>query len=281
MQVPNANDLTALALTHSTLHGLCVPIMYSRFDIVWPDAHLNTEPRTGVDALTYGLATLVMREDIFENAMLAKSSPNHGTCQSYACKGCGHINYVNKHGCGTTGRLRRGNFFSQFVKSFSLGNGPPDMVGEYVVTKEGGKMLGTLVALSVARMPNLQTFIWDMPTGILRDVWISLSSLGDYQPSALQKVSIRFHNNRKAMEETELVRSGTTNQTPSNPSAASQMSSQPSSMDTLYSKFVVSNHYGQYTYSISLVSAFFCHSTAACMRCYLHNRLALNTYHLR
>ena len=37
-------------------------------------------------------------------------------------------------------------------------------------------MLGTLVALAVARMYNLETFTWDMPTGILRDVWLALES---------------------------------------------------------------------------------------------------------
>ena len=52
--------------------------------------------------------------------------------------------------------------FSQYTRKFSLGNGPPDWIQEYLITKEGGKMLGTLVALTVARMPNLETFIWDV-----------------------------------------------------------------------------------------------------------------------
>ena len=52
--------------------------------------------------------------------------------------------------------------FSQYTRKFSLGNGPSDWVQEYLITKEGGKMLGTLVALTVARMPNLETFIWDV-----------------------------------------------------------------------------------------------------------------------
>ena len=97
------------------------PLIYSRFEIIWPDALNLTEPRTGVDALTYGLATLVMREDLFENAMLETKYVSHGTCQSFACKDCGHVNYVDKTKPLMTGRLRRGNFFSQFVKKFSLG----------------------------------------------------------------------------------------------------------------------------------------------------------------
>ncbi|KAL9104253.1 MAG: hypothetical protein Q9163_000801 [Psora crenata] len=245
-EIPHTNDLTALALTHSSLHGLVTPLIYSRFDIVWPDALNMTEPRTGVDALTYGLATLVMREDIFENAMLQPRDPRHGTCQSYACKGCGNINYVNKAKPARAGRLRRGNFFSQFTKKFSLGNGPPDLVQEYLVTKESGKMLGTLVALSIARMPNLETFIWDMPTGILRDIWISLSSLGDYQPSKLRKVFVRFHNNSKALESTGLVRSSSTgNQQPLPTSTPSQTGPQLpfSSTNPMATKLMFTNNH--------------------------------------
>lgn len=95
-------------------------------------------------------------------------------------------------------RRRRGNYYAQFTRKFSLGNGPPEWVQEYLITKEGGKMLGTLVALAVARMRSLETFVWDMPTGILRDVWMALSSLGDHddgQPCRLERVSVRCHDN--------------------------------------------------------------------------------------
>ena len=100
-----------------------------------------------------------MREDLFEHDMFSiNNNPTHAaSCQRYACTQCGAVNILNqtskvpvKHR-----RLRRGNYFSQFTKKFSLGNGPADWVAEYLVTKESGKMLGTLVALSVARMPNL------------------------------------------------------------------------------------------------------------------------------
>ena len=96
-------------------------------------------------------------------------------------------------------RRRRGNNFSQFTRKFSLGNGPADWVQEYLISKEGGKMLGTLVALAIARMPNLETFVWDMPTGVLRDVWSALSSLGDRwdgQDPRLEKIWIRWHDNK-------------------------------------------------------------------------------------
>ena len=54
-------------------------------------------------------------------------------------------------------------------------------------------MLGTLVAVAVARMHNLESFIWDMPSGILTDIWISLASLGDYEGCRLERVWTRWH----------------------------------------------------------------------------------------
>lgn len=67
-----------------------------------------------------------------------------------------------------------------------------------MITKEGGKMLGTLVALAIARMINLETFVWDMPTGVLRDVWLALSSLAhrsDGEDCRLDRLWIRWHDN--------------------------------------------------------------------------------------
>ncbi|CZS91232.1 uncharacterized protein RAG0_01954 [Rhynchosporium agropyri] len=190
-EVTHTNDLTALALTHSALHGLAIPHIYSRFDIVWPDAAATTDPRTGVDALTYGLATLCMG-DIFTD---------HSKAQSFACMNCGTENTTEcTHGLnlGSQGQRRLGNQYPQFTRKFSLGNGPPDWVQEYLITKESGKMLGTLVALAVARMIHLETFVWDMPTGVLRDVWLALSSLQNRdgnQDCRLERVWVRWHDN--------------------------------------------------------------------------------------
>ena len=105
--------------------------------------------RSGVDALTYGLATLVA------------SGP-------------------------------RGNNYGRWIRKFSLGNGPAEWVGEYNIAKEGGKMLGTLVNLAIMRMQNLETFNWDMPTGVLREIFMSLH---DLCPQSLKNVHIRFHDN--------------------------------------------------------------------------------------
>lgn len=163
------------------MHRLVIPHIYSRFDIVWPDSATPTEPRTGVDALTYGLATLVMAEDVFGKSRNATASADEGQRMQHSSI-----------------RRRRGNYYAQFTRKFSLGNGPTEWVQEYLITKEGGKMLGTLVALALARMRNLETFIWDMPTGILADVWNALSSLGDRDdglPCRLDRVAVRFHDN--------------------------------------------------------------------------------------
>lgn len=162
---------------------------------MWPDAHATTDPRTGVDALTYGLATLCMG-DIYAA---------HAQSYTFACTKCGALNLAQcSHESQPVGQntpRRLGNQYPQFTRKFSLGNGPADWVQEYLITKESGKMLGTLVALAVARMINLETFIWDMPTGVLRDVWLALSSLQNRNPSQgcrLERVWVRWHDNSDA-----------------------------------------------------------------------------------
>ena len=145
-----------------------------------------------------------MREDLFDSALGCQNESCHGY-HCYTCNHCGKVNYLNPshmRSSKPSRRLRRGNFFSQFTRKFSLGNGPAEWVQDYLITKEAGKMLGTLIALTIARMPNLETFIWDMPTGILRDVWIALSSLGDCKhgrESRLDTLWIRLHDNREIL----------------------------------------------------------------------------------
>lgn len=51
--------------------------------------------------------------------------------------------------------------------------------------------------------------MWDMPTGILRDIWIALSSLGDYQSPKLEKLWVRLHDNRAALSEVESAQTST------------------------------------------------------------------------
>ncbi|PLB55664.1 hypothetical protein P170DRAFT_461484 [Aspergillus steynii IBT 23096] len=196
-EVTHTNDLTSLALTCSTLHALAIPQMYSRFDIVWPDTLSSSDHPAGVDALSYGLATLVMGDDIFHEL-----PPTHRPAGSCAHCGCNtpHDQTPTQQETGPIQRIRRGNYYAQYTRKFSVGNGPLIWVQEYSVTKETGKMLGTLVALAIARMINLETFVWDMPTGVLRDVWIALSSLANRpgHECRLERVWVRWHDNSES-----------------------------------------------------------------------------------
>jgi hypothetical protein len=139
-----------------------------------------------------------MGEDLFHEIPSTGRSP----CQYCGCD-CPHgqipsqIESVQAPTQRTMAHLRRGNYYAQYTRKFSVGNGPLAWVQEYSVTKETGKMLGTLVALAVARMVNLETFIWDMPTGVLRDVWMALSSLANRpgRDCRLERVWVRWHDN--------------------------------------------------------------------------------------
>ena len=80
-------------------------------------------------------------------------------------------------------------------------------------------MLGTLIALTIANMPNLETLIWDMPTGVIREVWYALASLGERRPghqSRLEKVWVRLHDNREVIASLP-ANSNSTSSTPAVP----------------------------------------------------------------
>lgn len=149
---------------------------------------------------------------------------NQSREQSYTCMNCGTVNSAEcNHDLVSTprnGQRRLGNQYPQFTRKFSLGNGPADWVQEYLITKESGKMLGTLVALAVARMVNLETFVWDMPTGVLRDVWLALSSLQSRNATRdcrLERVWVRWHDNSDPSSMTPAQNSAT------NPNTIPQM----------------------------------------------------------
>lgn len=177
-QITHTNDLTALALTNSALYSLAIPIIYSRFDIVWPDGHVGPSEPKSVDALTYGLATLCLGSAFARTVRRPSSSAN------------------------ARGGLSKlvDNQYAKYTKKFSLGYGPKDWVAEYQITKESGKMLGTLVAIAVAKMKNLETFVWDMPTGVLSEIFMALASLADQPDSEckLSRVWVRWQDNPAA-----------------------------------------------------------------------------------
>ncbi|KAI0483013.1 hypothetical protein GGR56DRAFT_622590 [Xylariaceae sp. FL0804] len=175
-------DLTSLALTSSVFYRLAIPPLYSRFDIVWPDE--PSSPSIGreegaevnVDALSHGLSTLCM-----------------GSRFSQITK------WIGGRGPGQTAQPRklRDRPLAAYTRKFSIGNGPPLWTDEYMVTREGGKMLGTLVAMAVEKMVNLESFFWDMPTGVSSDVFMALASLQDHHDQdkcRLEEVSVRWHD---------------------------------------------------------------------------------------
>lgn len=153
-----------------------MPRIYSRFDIIWPHGQVALTESKGVDALTYGISALALGSrfaSTIRKVLRAKDPASP----------------LNLDGSGN-------NSYARYIKKFSLGNGPAEWVADYLIAKEAGKLLGTLVALAVARMKKLETFVWDMPTGVLSDVFMALSSLGD-QPDGeckLNSVRVRWHN---------------------------------------------------------------------------------------
>ncbi|KAJ2975490.1 hypothetical protein NUW58_g8340 [Xylaria curta] len=191
------NDLIAVALTHSALYKLAVPNIYSRFDIVWPDSSTPNESSKSVDALSYGLATLSLPSRFAESvnrwrgAVLGQPKASH--------------------------RLAN-NEYAKYIRKFSIGDGPSEWTSEYLINKESGKMLGTLVAIAISKMANLESFVWDMPTGVLSDVFMALSSLEDDQGQAkLEKVWVRWHDNSSTTPGSSSASSPTTTLPPFNP----------------------------------------------------------------
>lgn len=167
--------MIALCLTNSALYKLAVPSIYSRFDIVWPGIEAPVDnSNKGVDALSYGLATLCLPSRF---AQKAKSSNGAGAGQPRVSH-----------------RLAN-NECAKYVREFSIGDGPSDWTTEYHITKESGKMLNTLVAIAVAKMANLESFLWNMGTGVSSDVFMALASLqDDNEQSQLENVWVRWHD---------------------------------------------------------------------------------------
>ncbi|KAI4141940.1 MAG: hypothetical protein LQ341_003369 [Variospora aurantia] len=116
---------------------------------------------------------------------------------------------------------------NEYTSKFSLGNGPQEWIKEYLINRDSGKMLGTLVALALERMPMLQDFTWDMPTGILRDCWLALAPDPSIGSSPLQRVWVRFHDNREIMDAPQILPTASqgNHYSPGNPPGPSQTQS--------------------------------------------------------
>ncbi|CAK7271037.1 hypothetical protein SEPCBS57363_004410 [Sporothrix epigloea] len=201
-EITHTNDLTSLALVHSTLYHQAIPQIYSRFDIVWPDPSAPPPEGKNVDALTYGLSTLCLGSAFARTAHRRSNNLRRRGQNSTTA----HRNRtVADAACTSSEHTRFGSpNYAQFTRKFSLGNGPPEWFADYMINKEAGKMLGTLVALSVAKMQNLENFVWDMPTGVMSDVFMALAALPDFDPvhkeCKLDRLWIRWHNNSRTTQ---------------------------------------------------------------------------------
>jgi hypothetical protein len=174
-----------------------------------------------VDALSYGLATLCLPSRFAEKVKIA-----HGA-------GPGQPRFSH--------RLAN-NEHAKYIRKFSLGDGPTEWTSEYLITKESGKMLGTLVAIAVSKMINLETFVWDMPTGVLSDVFMALSSLQDEDGQAkLDKVWVRWHDNASMSRSSSSASSPTALPSLNPPPPPPPLNLVPSTMSTSIGNFIPAN----------------------------------------
>lgn len=123
-----------------------------------------------MDALTYGLSTLSLGSRFGQTSrwLRGAASPRPSP--------------------GTAHRLAN-NQYATYVRKFSLGNGKDTEVAEFSLGLDSGKMLSTLVSLAVAKMINLESFVWNMPTGVPSDVFMALASLQDHFPAGQHKLA--------------------------------------------------------------------------------------------
>ena len=169
-----------------------IPIIYSRFDIVWPDDEAEPDDtRAGVDALTYGLSTLVMSPEASDGAETDLELNNRTEQPTNNLDHEGNAIVTDK-----PSEFRVDNDYAQHIRKLSIGNGPPQFIKDYTADKEAGKMLNTLVSLTIRRCKNLENFSWDMPTGLTRDVWLALANAGQRRDRKLKRLWIRMYDRR-------------------------------------------------------------------------------------
>ncbi|KPM35624.1 hypothetical protein AK830_g10938 [Neonectria ditissima] len=160
---PGREDLLTLLHVNSTLYDLVIPYIYSSFSIDWPTN--NYFNLVEVDALTYGLSSLALGSRFARSLHRLHGLPPPRKRESHA----------------------------RFVKSFTINNGAAKWVNDYTIGSEAGMMLNTLVSLALPKMANLESFKWDMPTGVSSNVFMALASLDDDCPGTLDEVWVRWH----------------------------------------------------------------------------------------
>lgn len=168
-------SLLPLLAVNSTLHNLVAPYIYSSFDILWPE-DLDAFPSAsdGVDSFTRGLTTFALGNRFAQT-----------------------IHRLQGRQSSRREVLR--NTYAHFTRNFAISDGPLPWVSGYTIATEDGKTLSTLVSLAVQKMINLESFKWDMPTGLTSDVFMALASLDDqpdHRPCKLEQIWVRWHDSR-------------------------------------------------------------------------------------
>lgn len=168
-------SLLPLLTVNSTLHNLVAPYIYSSFDIIWPeDIDAFSSVPDGVDSFTRGLTTFALSNRFART-----------------------IHRLQGRSSSRREVLR--NTYAHFTRNFSISNGPARWTSDYTILTDEGKTLNTLVSLAVQKMINLESFKWDMPTGLTSDVFMALASLDDQpddRPCKLEQIWVRWHDSR-------------------------------------------------------------------------------------
>lgn len=160
------NGLASLALTCSVLHAVAIPVLYSEFNVVWPDLGHSPYHSGILEALSQGLATLTMSEDLFDS------------CDERGRNGPKELG-VPEPAVELKKKLRRANDYAKYTRKIEIANSPTEQFQPYYLHLEVGKTFNNLVALAVSKTVHLETFIWDMPTGVSGAVWRALSSVAN------------------------------------------------------------------------------------------------------
>lgn len=152
---------------NSTFHNLVIPNLYSLFDIVWPEEDVVYSD-SGTDALVAGLCTLAHGSLFLQTMRMMRRSPS-------------------------VGQKPLEHEYAQFIRRFSISNGPESLVKDFSLSTDTGRMVNTLLALAMRKMTDLEVFKWDLGSGLSSEVFMALAMLG-HAHCNLREVWVRWHD---------------------------------------------------------------------------------------
>lgn len=192
----HTGKLFGLLLANSTLHDLVAPYYHAAYHVRWPPDRDSSDDdgddTAGYDALSHGLSVLTLGSLYLPTVRRLQGLPP----------------------------VRVGHY-ARFTRSFSVDRGPASLMATCKLHSRSIKMLNTLVALAIQKMANLESFTWDMPTGVSSEVFMALASLAhqtENRPCKLNHVWVRLHDSHPP-ESTSVTSSSSSS--PSSSSSAS------------------------------------------------------------